>query len=547
MAEELIKVPDIGGEGAEVIEINVSPGDSVDTEDTVITLESDKATMEIPASAAGIVVEVLAKIGDTLKEGDSMLKLGTASAVTAEPADNVTTTAPAPASAPVVKETVIDAPIASTPSLAAIDLRVPDIGGDKAPIVEISVSVGDEVQVDDALLTLESDKATMEIPATHAGKITAIHVGMGDELGEGDLFITLSSTGADSVASDESVSAPVKEQAAVKDLLLPASPVMPSGETKGVASHDQIKTPQPSLMHAGPAVRRIAREFGVDLSKVRGTGPKSRILKEDVQSFVKEQLAKPPAAAAFAAGSGIPAIPEIDFSQWGEVEVEKINKLRRVAAKNFERSWLNIPHVTQHDEADITELEAFRKAQKAVAQARGTRLTPLPFLLKAAAYALTEMPQFCASLASDGETRILKKYINIGIAVDTPDGLLVPVIKNVDRKGLWELAVECAELAEKARTKQLKPAEMKGGCFTLSSLGSIGGTGFTPIVNSPEVAILGISKALMKPYWNGSEFEPRLMLPLSLSYDHRAINGAEAARFAVLLSTLLADIRKLLL
>ncbi len=541
MAEELIKVPDIGGEGAEVIEINVSAGDSVDTEDTVITLESDKATMEIPASAAGKVVGILVKVGDTLSEGDDMLKLETASAAKEEPA------APK-AAAPAPVHDVVEAPVAATASVAAINIPVPDIGGDKAPVVEISVSVGDVVQIDDALVTLESDKATMEIPSTHAGTITAIHVSMGDELGEGDLVVTISSAGGSAVASAETISAPVQAVVAPvkKDVPLPAALVMPSGAAKVAAPLDQLKAPIPSHVYAGPAVRRLAREFGVDLVKVSGTGPKHRILKEDVQSFVKEQLKKPPVVAS-QGGSGVPEIPEVDFSQWGEVEIEKINKLRRVAAKNFERSWLNIPHVTQNDEADITELEAFRKAQKAVAQARGTRLTPLPFLLKAAAYAMTEMPQFCASLSPDGETRILKKYINIGIAVDTPDGLLVPVIKDVDKKGLWELAVECAELAEKARTKKLKPAEMKGGCFTLSSLGSIGGTGFTPIVNSPEVAILGISKALMKPHWNGSEFEPRLMLPLSLSYDHRAINGAEAARFVVLLAALLADIRKLLL
>ena len=299
--------------------------------------------------------------------------------------------------------------------------------------------------------------------------------------------------------------------------------------------------------HAGPAVRKLAREFGVDLVEVTGTGPRRRILKEDVQKYVKMRLKNPQAAQGVSSGLGIPTMPEIDFSKWGEIEEVALNRLRKIAAQNFQRSWLNVPHVTQFDECDITELEAFRKAQKAMAEARGTKLTPLPFILKAVAYLLKELPQFCTSLSPDGETLIYKKYINIGVAVDTPDGLLVPVIKNVDQKSLWELSVECIELAGKARDKKLKPDEMQGGCFTISSLGSIGGTAFTPIVNAPEVAILGLSKASMKPVWNGKDFSPKLMLPLSLSYDHRAINGADAARFTLKLGELLTDIRKLLL
>ncbi len=298
-------------------------------------------------------------------------------------------------------------------------------------------------------------------------------------------------------------------------------------------------------MHAGPAVRLMARELGVDLTRIAGTGLKGRILKEDVQAFVKERLNAP--ASSKADSLAVPAPEEIDFSQWGDVEVEPLGRLQKLAAQNFQRSWLNIPHVTQHEEADITELEAFRKASRAEAEARGVRLTPLPFLLKAAARALEQMPAFCASLTADGRSRVLKKYIHIGVAVDTPSGLLVPVIRDVNKKGLFELADECASLADLARKKQLKPDQMKGGCFTLSSLGAIGGTGFTPIVNMPEVAILGICKSAMKPVWNGESFVPRLMLPLSLSYDHRAINGAEAARFTALLASLLADIRKLLL
>ncbi len=538
MAEELVKIPDLGGDGGEVVEINVAPGDRISAEETVLTVESDKATMEIPSPVTGKVIEVLAKMGDTVSEGMDMLRIEVEGSAASEPEAREATPVPAaqpePVAAPAVEAAVETAS-------QTIEVRVPDIGGDRAPVVEISVAVGDEIQADDALITLESDKATMEVPSTHAGKVTALHVNMGDELGEGDLVVTIEVQGA--VATPVSAPAPVAEKPA------PVSAPAPVAQKPAApAAAAPVAAPTTGgVVYAGPAVRRISREFGIDLTQVKGTGPKSRILKEDIQNFVKEQLAKPATPAAAVAGSGIPAIPEIDFSQWGEIEILPLNKLRQIAAENFQRSWLNIPHVTQHDEADITELEAFRKAQKAIAEAKGVRLTPLPFLLKAAAYALREMPQFCSSLSADGTSRILKKYINIGIAVDTPDGLMVPVIKDVDHKGLWELAAECAELADKARNKKLKPAEMKGGCFTLSSLGSIGGTGFTPIVNAPEVAILGISKAAIKPHWNGSEFVPRLMLPLSLSYDHRAVNGAEAAHFAVLLSTLLADIRKLLL
>ncbi|CAM3475814.1 dihydrolipoyllysine-residue acetyltransferase [Parendozoicomonas haliclonae] len=544
MAQEIIKVPDLGGDGGEVVEINVAPGDVVSAEDTVMTLESDKATMEIPAPKAGKVVDVLVKVGDTLNEGMDMLLIETEAAESPEPALAPVEDAPAEQPAPVVE--AAPAVAAESSSTQTVEVRVPDIGGDKAPVVEISVAVGDEVQVDDALITLESDKATMEVPSTHAGKVVAVNAAMGAELGEGDLVVTLEVQGVAPAPTQTPAeqSAPVASAPAEQKPQAAAS-VVPAAQ----ASQPQAAPVNAGVVYAGPAVRRIAREFGVDLTLVKGTGPKGRILKEDVQSYVKEQLSKPAVAAnaSVTSGSGIPAIPEVDFSQWGDIEVQPLNKLRKVAAENFQRSWLNIPHVTQFDDADITELEAFRKAQKAVAEAKGVKLTPLPFLLKAAAYALKEMPQFCASLSADGQNRILKNYVNIGIAVDTPDGLVVPVLKDVDKKGLWELAAECAELADKARNKKLKPAEMKGGCFTLSSLGSIGGTAFTPIVNSPEVAILGISKASMKPFWNGSEFVPRLMLPLSLSYDHRAINGAEAAQFAVLLSTLLADIRKLLL
>lgn len=541
--EERIKVPDLGGEGGEVVEINVAPGDLIAADDAVMTVESDKATMEIPSPVAGKIINVLLKVGDSAQTGLDMLVVETVASTSAsEPTpDDV------PETVSVVQE--VEQVAAGTPtSTQTYEEYVPDIGGEKAPVVEIAVAIGDDVQAETTLVTLESDKATMEVPATHSGKVVAIHVRLDDELGEGDLLVTIEGEGTAPVADKPAEPAPA-----------PAPAVTATQTQTASLASAAISEPAPAIVqggqpetlagavYAGPAVRRLAREFGVDLTKVQGTGQKGRLLKEDVQNYVKTQLASPSAGASVGVGAGIPELPEVDFSQWGEVDIQPLNKLRLLAAQNFQRSWLNIPHVTQHDEADITELEAFRQAQKAQAMERGVRLTPLPFLLKAVAYSLQQMPNFCASLSADGQSRILKKYINIGIAVDTPEGLVVPVIKDVDRKGLWELAAECAELAQKARTKKLTAAEMKGGCFTISSLGSIGGTAFTPVVNSPEVAILGVSKASTKPHWDGNSFVPRLMLPLSLSYDHRAINGAEAAQFTVMLADLLGDIRGLLL
>ena len=537
--EERIKVPDLGGEGGEIVEINVAPGDLIAADDAVMTVESDKATMEIPSPVSGKIMDVLLKVGDSAQTGLDMLVVETVASTSAsEPTpDDVPETVSA------VQEVEEVAAGAST-STQTYEERVPDIGGEKAPVVEIAVAIGDDVQAETTLVTLESDKATMEVPATRSGKVVAIHVKLGDELGEGDLLVTIEGEGTAPVADKPAEPAPAPAVTSTQTASLasaaisePASAIVQGGWPETLAG----------AVYAGPAVRRLAREFGVDLTKVQGTGQKGRLLKEDVQSYVKTMLANPSASASVGVGAGIPELPEVDFSQWGEVDIQPLNKLRLLAAQNFQRSWLNIPHVTQHDEADITELEAFRQAQKAQAMERGVRLTPLPFVLKAVAYSLQQMPNFCASLSADGQSRILKKYINIGIAVDAPEGLVVPVIKDVDRKGLWELAAECAELAEKARSKKLTAAEMKGGCFTISSLGSIGGTAFTPIVNSPEVAILGVSRASTKPHWDGNSFVPRLMLPLSLSYDHRAINGAEAAQFTVMLAGLLGDIRGLLL
>ncbi|OED43530.1 dihydrolipoyllysine-residue acetyltransferase [Endozoicomonas sp. (ex Bugula neritina AB1)] len=543
MSDEIIKVPDIGSGSAEVIEICVAPGDSIAAEDSLIVLESDKATMEVPAPRDGKVTELLLNIGDTVSEGDNLLKMAADATAPIEETTPAAVAEEAPAAQP--------APLAAAP-VASGEPRiervvVPDIGAEGVPVIEICVSVGDSVAEEDSLVVLESDKATMEVPSPVSGVVKAIHVADGDSLSQGDLIldVEIESSAAPtpvSAAPEKKVEAP-KPAATATQTSRAQEPPTPRAEAHPVELERANRK-----YHAGPAVRKLAREFGVDLALVKGSGPRHRIIKEDVQKYVKIKLAeKPQTASGVTSGLGIPQMPEIDFSKWGDIEVVPQNRLRKVAAQNFQRSWLNVPHVTQFDECDITEMEAFRKAQKAMAEARGTKLTPLPFILKAVAYVLKELPQFNASLSPDGENVIYKKYINIGVAVDTPDGLLVPVIKNVDQKSLWELAEECIELAGKARNKKLKPDEMQGGCFTISSLGSIGGTSFTPIVNAPEVAILGLSKASMKPVWNGKDFDPKLMLPLSLSYDHRAVNGADGARFTTMLGGLLSDIRKLLL
>lgn len=436
------------------------------------------------------------------------------------------------------------------------DVKVPDIGSaGKAKVIEILVKAGDSVEAEQSLITLESDKASMEIPSPAAGVVESVEVKLDAEVGTGDLILKLKVAGAAPAAA----SAPAAAAQSVHRIPEGAHPVA-AAEVSAIASlaaaaANTTGVPARSSgakVHAGPAVRQLAREFGVELSDVPATGPHGRVLKEDVQAHVKAMMQKAkeaPAAAAAGAtgGAGIPPIPAVDFSKFGEIEEVAMTRLMQVGAANLHRSWLNVPHVTQFDSADITELEAFRVAQKAVAEKAGVKLTVLPLLLKACAYLLRELPDFNSSLAPSGKALIRKKYVHIGFAVDTPDGLLVPVIKNVDQKSLLQLAAEAAALAEKARTKKLSADDMQGACFTISSLGHIGGTGFTPIVNAPEVAILGVSKAAMQPVWDGKAFQPRLMLPLSLSYDHRVINGAAAARFTKRLGDVLADIRTMLL
>lgn len=541
-AVQTVSVPDIGDSGeVEVIEISVAVGDTVAAEDTLLVLESDKASMEIPAPFAGKVVEILVTTGAKVSEGHAIIKLETVGSAPVAPA----------AAAPQAVAPVVDVPVvASAPAPVAgpvrKEIRVPDLSGNTdVPVIEVSAAVGDQLNAEDALLVLETDKATMEVPAPFTGKLVEFTVTAGQTLNMGDLIGIMEVMEAAPVPS-----VPVASTT--------PAPVAPAPVASAVAAAPASVEPhntgrKTGKVHAGPAVRMIAREFGVDLLDVTPTGPRDRILKEDVQLYVKQVMQQVKAAPVKAAapavtgGAGIPPIPAVDFSQFGEIEEKPMGRLLKAGAVNLHRSWLNVPHVTQFDEADITELENFRKSMKAEADKRGSKLTPMPFILKACAYALQKYPQFNVSLHPDGDKLIQKKYVHIGFAVDTPDGLLVPVVRDVDQKSLWQLADETADLASRAQKKQLKGDDMKGGCFTISSLGSIGGTAFTPIVNAPEVAILGVSKASMKPVWNGSDFVPRQMLPLSLSYDHRAINGADAARFTAFIAAVLADIRQMLM
>ncbi len=560
MSEQEIKVPDLGGaDEVEIIEISVSAGDTVEEEDPILTVESDKASVELPAPGAGKITKITVKVGDKVKEGDVVGMMepseggsgdsGSDEAESESEAKAEETTEEKP------KETSADSAEKSKPTPKKSSggsrketVKVPALDGfENVPVIEINVSEGDSISEDDPLVTVESDKATMEIPSPYSGKVGKILVKEGDKLSEGDDLLEMTveegGEGQEEPAEESSGKAESASEAKAEPEDKPKaqeSAPQPQGST--------YEPPSPGAkVHAGPAVRKLARELGADLTRIKGSGPKNRIVKDDVQAYVKSQLQQAQQGGSVGTGSGIPGVKLPDFSQFGDVERESMSRMMAATATNMQRSWLNVPHVTQFDDADITDMEDFRKAQKAAGEKKGVKMTPLPFLLKACATALAELPQFNVSLDMERKEVVRKKYIHIGIAVDTPHGLMVPVIRNVDKKGLWELAAESAELAQKARDKQLKPAEMQGACFTITSLGGIGGTAFTPIVNTPEVAILGVSKAAMKPVWDGKAFQPRLMLPLSLSYDHRAVNGADAARFTALLSQLLGDIRTLLL
>jgi len=452
--------------------------------------------------------------------------------------------AEAPAAAPAAPAA---APAAAAPAVAGgiEEVRVPDLSGaSDVDVIEVLVKAGDVISEGDSLIALETDKASMEVPAPKGGTVKSVSISAGATCNEGDVILMLEVAGSAAVAAP-AAAAPAPAAAAPA----PAAPAKAAPAASATTVNQALEQKNRSV-HAGPAVRAIAREFGVDLSLVSGTGRRGRIVKEDVQNFVKtslKALAEKPAGGSVVAGAGIPAIPAIDFSQFGEIEMQKMSKVAKVTAANMTRCWLNVPHVTQFDKADITDLEAFRKEMKDAAAKEGVKLTPLPFIIKAVAQALKENPKFNASLHADGEHIVLKKYINVGLAVDTPNGLMVPVIKDADKKSIYQLSLEANELAGKAKDRKLKPNEMQGGCFTISSLGGIGGTGFTPIVPAPEVGILGVSKADIEPRWNGKEFAPRLMLPLCLSYDHRAINGGDAGRFLTYLNSLLSDIRRLVL
>ncbi|WP_374657694.1 dihydrolipoyllysine-residue acetyltransferase [Inhella sp.] len=554
MALVEVKVPDIGDfKDVAIIEMLVAVGDSIRAEQSLITVESDKASMEIPSSHAGVIKSLKVKLGDKLNIGDVILELETGAA--ASPAS-----APAPAASPAPSPAVAAPSAASAAPAAAasggsVTVRVPDIGDFKdVAVIELLVKPGDTVAVDQSLITVESDKASMEIPSSHAGVVQSLEVKLGDKLNIGDAVLTLMTAGG--------ASAPAPVAAApVAPVATPSAPSQPAAAA--LPAHDPTAAGALSskLPHASPSVRKFARELGVPLGELKGSGPKGRITQDDVAGFIKAvmagatqtqaQAAKGPAAAAAGAGTGtgtglnLLAWPQVDFAKFGSVERKPMSRIKKISGANLHRNWVVIPHVTNHDEADITELEAFRVAMNKEHEKAGVKFTLLAFLIKACVAALKKFPEFNASL--DGDELVLKKYFHIGFAADTPNGLVVPVIKDADQKGIIQIAKEMSELAAKARDGKLGPADMTGGCFSISSLGGIGGTYFTPIINAPEVAILGVCKGFMKPVWNGSSFEPRLTLPLSLSWDHRVIDGASAARFNAYLAAVLADFRRVLL
>ncbi|WP_345872711.1 dihydrolipoyllysine-residue acetyltransferase [Shewanella algae] len=536
-----VTVPDIGDAAdVDVIEVLVSEGEAIEADAGLITLETDKATMDVPSPQAGTVKSLKVKVGDKVSQGSLVLLLEVGASAEAPQAP-----AAQAAAQPVAAQ-------AAAPATAEVkEIAVPDIGdAADVDVIEVLVAVGDEISADQGLITLETDKATMEVPAPFGGKLVSLTVKVGDKVSQGSVIATVETQGA-AVAS---VAAPA-EAPAQAEVAAPAPAAAPAAQSRPPVPHHpsagaQLNT---GAVHASPAVRRLAREFGVDLTQVKGTGRKGRILKEDVQAYVKYELSRPKATAATSVGggSGLQVIdaPKVDFSKFGEVEEVPLTRIQKISGPNLHRNWVTIPHVTQFDEADITEMEAFRKQQNELAakQKLNVKITPLVFMMKAVAKTLQQFPVFNSSLSPDGESLIRKKYFHIGVAVDTPNGLVVPVVRDVDKKGIIELSRELTEISIKARDGKLKAADMQGSCFTISSLGGIGGTAFTPIVNYPDVAILGVSKSEIKPKWNGKEFEPRLMLPLSLSYDHRVIDGALAARFSVTLSGILSDIRTMIL
>ena len=527
-----VNVPDIGSDEVNVTEIMVKVGDSVEVDQSIINVEGDKASMEVPAPITGVVKEILINVGDKVSTGKLIMKFETASS------------APVAEAAP----TQTAAPVAATTS-AIKDVNVPDIGGDEVNVTEIMVAVGDTVSEDQSLITVEGDKASMEVPAPFGGVVKEILVKSGDKVSTGSLIMRFEVAGA---APAVAVSAPAPQVASPAPAAQPAQ----SGNVSGLSQEQVVASA--GYVHATPVIRRLAREFGVNLDKVKGTGRKGRIVKEDIEAYVKTAVkAYESGATAQAAGNGVAngaglgllPWPKVDFSKFGEIEEVELSRINKISGANLHRNWVMIPHVTHFDKADITDLETFRKEQNALAEKQklGVKITPVVFIMKAVAKALEAYPRFNSSITEDAQRLILKKYINIGVAVDTPNGLVVPVFKNVNKKGIIELSRELMEVSKKAREGKLTASDMQGGCFTISSLGGIGTTHFAPIVNAPEVAILGVSKSSMEPVWNGKEFAPRLILPMSLSFDHRVIDGADGARFISYIGAVLADLRRLIM
>ncbi|MCO7263234.1 pyruvate dehydrogenase complex dihydrolipoyllysine-residue acetyltransferase [Dickeya zeae] len=523
-----VEVPDIGGDEVEVTEVMVKVGDTVAAEQSLITVEGDKASMEVPAPFAGIVKEIRIKTGDKVKTGSLIMVFEVAGAA---PAAAPAPAASAPAAAPAV-------------SGGAKDVNVPDIGGDEVEVTEVLVKVGDKVAAEQSLITVEGDKASMEVPAPFAGTVKEIKVSTGSKVKTGSLIMVFEVEGAASAAAPV---AAAPTPAASAPAPAAAAPAAAKADSKGEFAEND------AYIHATPVIRRLAREFGVNLAKVKGTGRKGRILREDVQAYVKEAVKRAESApAAGATGGSLPGLlpwPKVDFSKFGEIEEVELGRIQKISGANLSRNWVMIPHVTHFDKTDITDLEAFRKQQNVEAEKRklDVKITPVVFIMKAVAAALEQMPRFNSSLSEDGQRLTLKKYINIGVAVDTPNGLVVPVFKDVNKKGIVELSRELMTISKKARDGKLTAGEMQGGCFTISSIGGLGTTHFAPIVNAPEVAILGVSKSAMEPVWNGKEFVPRLMMPISLSFDHRVIDGADGARFITIINNTLSDIRRLVM
>lgn len=557
MSEQIVKVPDLGGtDSVEVIEICVSLGDTVDEGQSLVVVESDKASMDIPSPFAGKVEKILVSEGQSISEDDALVALFSAGG---ESEDAKGTEEQPTASEDAVSEKSVEA--TTTEQTEASNLNeddhsaaaqesnvvVPDLGGaDSVEIIEVCVAVGDEVNEGDSILVLESDKASMDLPAPFAGKVAKVLVELGGSVSEGDSVLVLSTQVSKSAQASTASAAPVdaavvsnaavdtdKSQAAVEvaSKHLQATPLTGGDSNKGSSG----------AAHAGPAVRKLARELGIELSKVTATGPKGRVAKEDLHAYVKEAVSKP------AGGLALPSMPEIDFAKFGEIETVAMTKMQKVTATNMQRSWLTVPHVTHFDNADITELEKFRASLKPEMQVRGIKISPVAFVVKAVAASLKLNPLLNSSIGPDGESLVYKNYVHVGMAVDTEHGLFVPVIRNADKKGLWEIAEEITELASKARSRKLRPDDMQGASFTISSLGAIGGTGFTPIVNTPEVGILGVSNSTVSPVYIDGEFQPRTLLPLTLSYDHRVVNGGNAGQFMTTLTGLIADLRRALL